>query len=257
MEAFLGWWQVFILGMGRVGGLVALAPVIGGRTMPMIIKVLVTLILTLFCISVVKLHAPALDLAPGWMAVLIIKEMVIGLIMGFTVTVVIAGCQAAGEFMGFQMMFTAASTFMAYTEEQSTVISNYFYILAVLIFVSLDGQHWLIQGLVKSFEVVPVYGLPAHLGPMQAWVRFFGNIFEVGLHLALPLMGTLLVTNLMLGMIARTMPQLNVFVVGLPVQILAGILLMIVMISGLTLAESTIFKQWSRELLALIHSLGR
>jgi flagellar biosynthetic protein FliR len=182
--------------------------------------------------------------------------MVIGLIMGFTITVVIAGCQAAGEFMGFQMMFTAASTFMAYTQEESTVISNYFYILTVLIFVSLDGQHWLIQALVKSFEVVPVYGLPDGLGPMRAWVHFFGNIFEVALHLALPVMGVLLITNLMLGMIARTMPQLNVFVIGLPVQILAGILMMIVMISGLTLAENAIFRQWSRELLALVQSMG-
>lgn len=256
MEQLMGWWQTFILSMGRVGAMVALAPVLGGRTMPMLIKVLVTLLLTIFCLTAVGIPAAPLSLAPEWFALLILKEMLIGFLIGFTITVVIAACQGVGVYMGFQMMFTAAATFMAYSQEKSTVISNYFYIFAVLIFVSIDGHHWLIRALLKSFELIPVFTIPGHFGSMQSWIKFFGQLFEVGLHLALPLMATLLITNLMLGMIARTMPQLNVFVVGLPIQIMVGILIMILMINGLTIAETGIFKEWTKELMLLIRAMA-
>lgn len=256
MEVLFSWWQTFVLAMGRVGAMVMLAPVLGGRTMPMPIKIMVTLILTLFCLSATGLAVQPVSLSTEWFTVLIIKEMLIGFLIAFTITVVIAGCQAAGEFMGFQMMFTAASTFMAYTQERTTVISNYFYVFAVLIFVAIDGHHWMIQTLVKSFELIPVMALPRHFGPLQSWVSFFGRLFEVGLHLALPLMGTLLITNLMLAMVARTLPQLNVFVVGLPVQILSGIMLMMVMVGGLTLAEIGLFKHWAKEIGIIIRAMA-
>lgn len=256
MESLVGWWQTFVLGMGRVGAMVMIAPVLGGRTMPMVIKVMVTLSLTLFCLFATTLPFRPVHLSTEWFTILIIKEMIIGFLIAFTITVLIAAFQATGEFMGFQMMFTAASTFMAYTQEKSTVISNYFYIFAVLIFVTIDGHHWLIKALVKSFELVPVLVVPRHFGSMAAWINFFGRIFEIGLHLALPLMATLLITNLMLGMVARTVPQLNIFVVGLPVQILAGIVLMLLMLSSMAIAEIGLFKQWSKDLLLLIKSMA-
>lgn len=256
MDQVLGMWQTFLLSMSRVGAMVSLVPVLGGRTMPMPIKVLVTITLAIFCIYACGLQGTAVRLTPGWFGALLFKEMLIGFLIGFTIVVVLAACQSAGDFMGFQMMFTAASTFMAYTEERTTVISNFYYIFAVLVFVTIDGHHWLIKAIMKSFELIPLLAFPKSFGSLGAWVGFFGQLFKVGLHLALPLMGTLLITNIMLGMVARTMPQLNVFIVGLPVQIMVGILMMVVMCSAMLIAETAFFRHWARDLLVLLHVMA-
>lgn len=255
MEALLSLWQVFLLGMGRVSAMIALVPILGGRTMPMPIKILVTLILTIFCLKHTTWTAPVAQLSTDLFWVLMIKEMIIGFLIGLSITIVMAAIQAAGEFMGFQMMFTAASTFMAFTQERSTVISNMFYIIAALVFASIDGHHWLIKALHHSFEVVPVLALPGSFGGLGFWIELFASIFTIGLRLALPLMGTLLITNLMLGMIARTMPQLNVFVVGLPIQIATGLVLLSLMSSSLVIAEIDIFRNWVSDLMLLINRM--
>lgn len=256
MEAMMSTWQTFALGLGRVGTFVMLVPVLGGRAMPRLVKILVSVALVLFglrmpgLVNAEPVHSLAL------FNILLIKEMLVGFLLGFTIILVLAACQAVGEIIGFQMMFAASATFLPVTQERSTVMGNFVYIFSILVFVTIDGHHALIRGLDLSFRTLPVLAMPSGIGPFSAWMKLFGDLFRIGLQLALPLLGALLITNLMLGMIAKTMPQINVFIVGMPIQILAGLIVLFFMMSALLGAEMSLFRNWAQDLRGLIRAMA-
>lgn len=256
MEGWMSVWQVYALGIGRVSALVMLAPVIGGNMVPTRIKVIVVLILTLVGLGLPVLPAAPILLTPVMFSLLLVKEVLVGFAMGLTITLVLMSCQAAGEIMGFQMMFSLGSTFLPPTQERSTLVGNFFYILAILIFVTIDGHHWLIKGLHLSFQTLPILSTPHSLGSVGTWITLTGRLFLVGLQLAIPVMITLFITNLMLGMIAKTMPQLNIFIVGLPIQITVAFILIILMLPSLMSAEISLFQNWARDLHGFIRQLA-
>jgi len=252
VEAILSIWQLYVLAMGRVAAFIMLAPVIGGRNVPRTVKIFIVLILTAVGLGLSGVLVPVPILTLPVFSFLLIKEVLVGFVMGLTIMLVLFSCQAAGEFMGFQMMFSAGATFLAHTNERSTIIGNFFYITAILVFVTIDGHHWLIQGLNASFRTLPVLATPASLGSLSTWIELTGRLFEIGMQLALPIMVTLFITNLMLGMIAKTMPQLNIFIVGLPIQISVAFILLFIMIHQLLFAEVSLFHNWAREFYGLI-----
>jgi len=196
----------------------------------------------------------ALALTP--LGLLMLKETLVGLLFGFTIILALAAFQVAGELIGFQMMFSAASVFSVFTMEQTTVIGQFFYLLAMLVFVALDGHHALIGALDLSFRVLPLQSWPAEWGSLKVWVSLCGQVLETGVKLALPLMAALFITNAALGLIARTMPQINVFVIGLPLQIAAGFLVLVLMLGSLLQAETAVFRHWAHDIKGLIGVLA-
>jgi flagellar biosynthetic protein FliR len=252
MEQLMGIWQTFILGLGRSAAFVAFAPVLGGPMVPRLIKVGAAVALTLFCLRLPYDPEIWRQVSLPWFVLLLAKELAVGFLLGFSIRVLLAAMQAAGELIGFQMMFTAGSTFLAMTQEQSSVTANFIYIISVMIFLAIDGHHWLIRGLDLSFATLPVHAMPLGWGGMEMWLQAFGRFFEISLRLALPLLTALFLTNMVMGVISRTMPQINVFVVGMPIQIMAGFLVMGLMLLALAGAEHGIFDAWARELRILI-----
>lgn len=255
MEIAVPWVQIFVLSVARVAAFIVQAPILGSSTVPTLIKALLALVLGFFLMPA---GVPGmLPHALGWLPflVLLLKETLVGWLMAVSLFLLLASLQAAGELVGFQMMFSAASTFSMLNLEDTTVTGNLFNIMAMLIFVSLDGHHALLGALDLSFRVLPVNRLPASLGSFQAWNTLLGRIFETSVKLSLPLLAALFMTNAILGMIARTMPQINVFVIGMPVQIVAGFVILVMMLGGLISAETHGFMQWAHELKGFVHQL--
>ncbi|NTV51412.1 MAG: flagellar biosynthetic protein FliR [Candidatus Firestonebacteria bacterium] len=255
MEIALPWVQIFVLGVVRVAAFLVQAPILGTSAVPMLVKVMLALVLGFFLMPGDAVSAA--NQAWGWLPfmLLLLKETLVGWLMGISLFVLMAALQAAGELVGFQMMFSAASTFSMLNLEQSTVTGNLFNFLAMLVFVGVDGHHALLGALDLSFRVLPVFSFPASLGTFHAWSTLLGRIFEISVKLSLPLLAALFITNAILGMIARTMPQINVFVIGMPVQIVAGFVILIMMLGGLIAAETHGFMQWAHELKGFIHQL--
>jgi flagellar biosynthesis protein FliR len=255
MEIAVPWVQLFVLGVARVAAFVVQAPILGTSAVPVPIKALLSLVLGFFLMPPAAMApgAPVL----GWMPflLLLLKETLVGWLMGVSLFLLLAGLQAAGELVGFQMMFSAASTFSMLNLEDTTVTGNLFNIVAMLVFVSLDGHHALLGALDLSFRVLPVVRWPASWGSFPVWSILLGRIFEISVKLSLPLLAALFITNAILGMIARTMPQINVFVIGMPVQIVAGFVILIMMLGGLISAETQGFLQWAHELKGFIRQL--
>src|SRR5699024_5217933 len=151
---------------------------------------------------------------------LLIKEIAVGLLIGLISYMVMSVVQIAGGFIDFQMGFAIANVIDPQTGAQSPLIGQYFYMIAILFFLSVDGHHILLNGMIHSYTLIPLDGfLSFHEGFGEFILLTFNRLFLIAFQMALPLVGSLFLVDVALGIIARTVPQLNVFVVGLPLKI--------------------------------------
>ncbi len=215
-----GFFWVFI----RVSVFVFLMPLFGARGVPGLWKAGLSFVLAIVMLPVVPapewlpLTAPGFLLAVG-------SEVLMGLTAVFGVMVVFASVQLAGQIMSFQMGFSMARAIDPATGVQSTALSQFLYLFTVLLFFATDGHHTLVHAMAASFHLVPPGGMTFHPGLTEALARITARMFLAGLKIAAPIVVALFLSNLCLGIVARTVPQVNILMIGFPVNIGIGLFL--------------------------------
>jgi flagellar biosynthetic protein FliR len=177
---------------------------------------------------------------PGMMALL--QQMLIGIALGFTVRIIFAAVDLAGELIGLQMGLGFAMFYDPDNSAQSPVISEFLGLLATLIFLSINGHLMLLAVLGNSFEWWPV---GVELFPANGWLaiaRWGSTLFSAGLMLALPLIAALLVVNIALAVLTRAAPALNLFAIGFPVTLIAGFTMLLLSLSFFAPALQRLFE---------------
>ena len=130
----------------------------------------------------------------------------------------------AGKIMDMQAGFAVVNEMDPTSTPQNPLIGSFLYYLTLIIFVVTNGHHVLLSALVGSFDSVPVLGMNADVSSLaNLMVDFTAGVFLTGMKIAMPLTFAILLTNVSLGVLARTMPQMNIFVVGIPMQIVIGL----------------------------------
>jgi flagellar biosynthetic protein FliR len=207
----------------RALALFASLPVFSQRVVPMRVRVGLCFFIALAAQpSLPVMPAPALDSSAAFM--LVVQQVVIGVSLGFAVRIVFAAAEMAGEAAGLQMGLNFASFFDPATAAQTTASGRLFGSMVALLFIVINGHLAVIAVLIQSFQAFPVGPEPfAFLRQMQAHT-WAAEIFSLGLWIALPLMGMLLFVNIVLGIISRVAPQINVFAVGFPVTLGVGLI---------------------------------
>src|SRR5699024_5168254 len=149
------------------------------------------------------------------------KEILVGLFIGLIAYIILSAVQVAGGFIDFQMGFAIANVVDPQTGAQSPLIGQYFYITALLFLLSADGHHLLIDGIFFSYEFIPLdtYISFENESIVNFIIDTFNYMFLIAFQMSIPIVGCLFLVDVALGIIARTVPQLNVFVVGLPLKI--------------------------------------
>jgi flagellar biosynthesis protein FliR len=216
------WLAALLFPMARVLALVASAPILGNRGVPARIRLGLGLVLTF---AVAPLAGPMPDAAPAsWQGLIILVEQIaIGTTMGFAMRLAFAAVDMAGELIGLQMGLGFASFFDPQNGVSVPVVAQFLGLLATLFFLAINGHLLVIYTLAESFSAIPIGG--AFNGGSQAAMNVAtlgGQIFLSGLTLALPVLAALLITNVALGVLTRTAPQLNIFAVGFPITLMFG-----------------------------------
>jgi len=155
---------------------------------------------------------------------LIIKEVLIGLMMGFLASLFMAAMQTAGHLIDVEMGFGLANVVDPQTGTQVPIMGFFKYYLAILIFLSLDIHHVIIHAYIESFQYIPLGNLHLEGRYAEFIVTAFSNMFVLAIKIAAPVAFCLLLATIALGITARTVPQMNVFVVGMPLKISLGLL---------------------------------
>ena len=219
----------FLLLFARFSGL-AFAPIFGTRGIPPLSKASLALILSFLAWKLGVLND--FSVPEGFLAysIIFISEFLIGFALALTTQFFFAAVQLAGQIIDTQMGFGIVSVIDPMSGTQAPLLGNFKYILALLVYLQIDGHHLFLEALFESFMAIPVGSLLLRPEFYQMLISLFGNIFELGLKLSLPIAGALLAADFILGIMSRTVPQMNIFMVGMPAKIVLGFVILIVVI---------------------------
>lgn len=216
--------ETFLLVFARLGGVLAVAPVLGHRSVPTPHRAALAALLALVLTPLFGTAAGGGRGRDGLALILAVAgEVFVGLVIGFVATLVVAAVQMAGEVVGFQMGFSIASVFDPGMGQQVTVLTRMQELLALLLFLSVNAHHALLQTVAASFQRIQPGGFSIQPGVAAGVVALGGKLFRSGLELAAPLVGILFVVNVAMALLARVAPQMNVFALSLPLTIAVGI----------------------------------
>jgi len=208
----------------RVVGLVAVAPGLSLQQAPAQVRVALALALAVVIAPIASADRPVPDEPLRFMALCLV-ELVVGLAMGFVAAVVLEALRLGGEVLDLQMGLRAGQLFDPASGAHSGILSTAYYMIALVLFVSVNGHHWLLRGLAASFTIVPV-GSASLGGALAELAGDLGTcVLTMGLRIAAPVMAALLLADLALGLVARAVPQINVFLVGIPAKIAVGLVI--------------------------------
>lgn len=192
----------------------------------------------LFALLIAALVAPSLPTPPvetllsAAGMLMAIREIGVGLILGFVVQLAFGAAVFAGQAISMTMGLGFAMAVDPQNGVQVPVLSQFYIILATLLFLALDGHLLLIAAVVESYELIPVGVAGIPVTSLSSVVALGTMVFAGGILLALPALTALLMINVAFGIVTRTAPQLNIFAVGFPVTILAGLLIMFIVMPG-------------------------
>lgn len=227
------WLIGLLMPLTRILGFISVAPLLSHRAIPKRIKLGLGLLLSLI-VAPTLTALPAIDLLSLQGLLIIAQQMIIGIAMGFMMTVIFAAIDMAGQVCGMTMGLGFASFFDPQSQGTTVVISQFFGVLGLLVFLSLDGHLLMISALVESFQSFPISLTPSGINGMKI-AQWGSKIFSIGLQLALPVIAALLITNIALGILTRTAPQLNLFGIGFPITIGIGFLVISLMLPSMAL----------------------
>lgn len=214
-----------LLIMFRTGALLMTVPVFGHISIPRMLRVwlIVIFALMIFPSAVVSEIQP--PTTTFQLAMVILSELAIGFAMGFAVIILFAAVQFAGHIIGLQMGLAVASIIDPMGAGRISIIGEFYYLLSLLVFLLIDGHHYVIEALVWSFEKIPLGGGVFEAGLGEFIINLTGTLFIIALKLAAPVIITLFIVNVVMGIVARTVPQMNVFIVGFPLAIGVGLIM--------------------------------
>jgi flagellar biosynthesis protein FliR len=206
----------------RVLALFGSMPVLGQRTVPMRARVALAFLIA-FCAQATLPPMPVIALDSPLAFLTVVQQLVIGLSLGFAVRIVFAAIEFAGEIVGLQMGLNFAGFFDPATGGQTTAVSRFFGVSVSWLFIVINGHLLLIAAVVQSFQAFPVSAEPfAFLRTVQPQT-WGAEVFRLGLWIALPMIGIMLFTNLVLGVISRVAQQMNIFSIGFPITMAVGL----------------------------------
>ena len=208
----------------RIMGLISAAPLFGHRSYPRSMKVILGIMLALIMAPVVP-AVPAADPLSMAGLLILIQELLIGVAMGFSMRIVFAAVEMAGEVASLTMGLGFASIFDPQTRGRSSAVSQFISLIATLAFLAVNGHLVLIEALGESFYSLPISAVPISTNMPYQLVAWGEAIFSAALKLSLPIIAALLITNVALGILTRAAPQLNLFGIGFPVSLGVGLLL--------------------------------
>jgi len=213
----------FLLIFVRITGIFILAPVFGSKNVNKYIKAGLALIITyiLFPLAFNSTVIIPEHFLPYLFIVL--GELIVGLIIGFVSSLVFSAIQMSGQILDMQIGFGVINIIDPQSGGQVPLIGNFKYILALILFLATNGHHVLLSALFTSFKLIPVTGVIVHTTLTEFIVRMVSGTFVIALKISMPILITLIITDIALGILARTMPQMNIFVVGVPMKILVGL----------------------------------
>jgi flagellar biosynthetic protein FliR len=256
-DQFVTNFQVFLLVLFRIVALVQIAPLISSETIPQVAKIG-------FALFVAALVFPGV-LERGYVVpqgaldylLLLLGEVLIGIIIGFFLVLIFASFQLAGQFFSLQMGFGASEVFDPLAQIEIPLMGQFFNIVAMFVFLSTSGFHkFIFVGVYRSFEALKAIDLVSgRVVLLNTFMGSLGQLFEIALTISFPILGTLFLISISMGLLAKAAPQMNLLMMGFPMAIGVAFIILLLITPLLMNAFSRIIDAGFDKLFGLISDL--
>jgi flagellar biosynthesis protein FliR len=243
----------FMLVLARISPLFLLAPLFSSKLVPARARSVVAVALAVG-IAPIALHAGdgTIPLDALAFSGLLLKEVVVGVAFAFGLAALFAAVTAAGSFADALVGFSFGSLVDPITGNQGGTLNQVYSMVGLAIFVAINGDGWVIQGLARTYEAVPLLSAPDVRTLVQGAELAFSGIFGAALQICAPVVLAMLLTDVAFGLVAKMMPQLNVFAVGFPAKVTVGLL---VIGASLPFVATWLGDELQRSVATALHSL--
>ncbi|QUI23242.1 flagellar type III secretion system protein FliR [Vallitalea pronyensis] len=235
--------DAFLLVFVRMISFFIAVPLFGIRNIPRTTKIAIAFFTAAIMISIqpMTLDVSSAQIIPY--AILVVKEFIVGWIIGFGAYLAFSIITLAGQLIDYQIGFTMVNVFDPLSQVQITITGNLYYYLLLLMMLATNTHYILIKGLVNSFEWIPIGTSTFKIGLYTEIINFFGDFFIIALQIAAPMIGSMLIINVVLGILARATPQMNMFVVGLPLKLMVGLVVLLITLAVFPHVSDWIFER--------------
>lgn len=259
LDVVLNYAEVFTLVLVRMSSFFFLTPFFGARNIPPSVKTGLVLFLTILVTPVVA-AGEAGALYAGWsfgeLFLVLVKEFMVGVTLGLVGAMIFAAINISGMFVDMQMGLAMANVFDPQTGTSTPITGQFKYVLATLLFLGFDGHHGLLTAIMQSYSFFPVGGFHVNGDLISVIVQTFTIMFLLGIKLAMPIVAALFLTDVGLAILSRAVPQMNVFVIGMPLKIIVGLLMLIVAMPAFVYLMRELFQTMFEQLDTVLRVMG-
>jgi flagellar biosynthetic protein FliR len=215
------WLSAFIFPLARILAVIASTPLLGDKEVPVQVRIGLGVMLTVLVAPTLQIPS---GIDPGSLQGLLIllEQILVGVVMGFTVRIIFTAVEMAGEVAGLQMGLGFASFYDPQNAAFQPVLAQFLGVIVSLAFLAMDGHLLVLAALADSFQSFPISTAVPSAKGLNTLVSWSGSLFADALQISLPLLAALMMTNLALGILTRSAPQLNLFAVGFPITLGMG-----------------------------------
>ncbi|HWK22276.1 MAG TPA: flagellar biosynthetic protein FliR [Ureibacillus sp.] len=220
--------SVLVLVMVRVSAFFVSVPFFSYSRIPMQLRIAFSVIFSWMMYYTLNVEAIPID---GNYILLVLKEAIIGLTIGLVAFIIMTAVQIAGGFIDFEMGFTMANVIDPQTGAQTPLMGQFFNFLILFVLLMINGHHLILDGIYYSYQFLPIDQVFPNFGDeniIEFLLKTFSSVFAIAFQMSAPVVATLFLVTMALGITAKTVPQLNIFVVGFPIKIAVGFLVLIV-----------------------------
>ncbi len=244
---------LFMAIFSRLSGLFASAPLFSKYPIPTQVKVWLAAAIAFILFPIVQTNTQfVVPTSVPALTLILFKEFAIGYAIGFCANILFIGIELGVNTFTIQMGLSADQALNPTSGGNSPVITQVFTYLATMIFIGLGAHQWLFSAIYNSFKSMPVgYTLSISPSFVEQIVIITGQIFSVGLGIALPIFGVLFITDVLLGFTSKMMPQMNIFMVSLPLKIYLGLMLSLIFMRPMAEQMAIIIEQFLTKIAAI------
>jgi len=245
---------IFFLAFVRISALISIAPFFGSRVIPVKVRVFVSFFLTIVIVPMLKQHVHIENVTLIELFPLTMKEAFLGMFLVFNAKLFFESFSFAGRVIGRQMGLGLSQLIDPESGSQVTPIGTIYGMTAILLFLLFNGHHILLSALYRSFDLIPITAMfKVTSASLIKMLTIFNTLFVLGLKLAAPAIVILFVLDASMGIVARIVPQMNIFFVGLPVKLGVGLFAVILSLPVFYLLFQTMFSLWGHDINGLLN----
>lgn len=238
--------EYFLVILARVMGAMVFAPIFGNITVTRRVRIMLGIAVA-FIMFTANPYTPLNYTTFIGYTVILIKEIVVGLSLGFTVNMVLTVINAAGQFIDREMGFSMVSNFDQTFNTQSTITAQFYSMLVMIIMLILNLHYYILSALSDSFALIPLGNVTIDTGKFyDTMIQYMTDYFVIALRISLPILIAIMLLNMVLGVLAKTAPQMNMFVVGIQLKIFVGFAVLVVTVPFLTNITGYVYEQMQK-----------